>query len=112
MSLKTDYYDGANGFNQKMSDVFAAGQQFVVDNQATLTSELQSAAAKGQKKFTVTLVTTFEPGNLRLNGTHQQTYFAGIMHQLGTEEIFEYEVSVELNTSDLTTTSVDLNFTF
>jgi len=112
MSLKTDYLDGANGFTQKMNDVFVAGQGLVTTNLATLTSELQAAAAKGLKEFTVTVLTTFEPGNLRLNGIHQQSYFAGIMNQLGAEEIYDYEVSLKLNTSDITTTSVDFKFSF
>jgi hypothetical protein len=112
MTLKTDYFDGPNGFNQKMADVFAAGQSFVTTNSATLTTELQSAAAKGLKTFTVTIETSFEPANLRLNGIHQQSYFAGITHQLGTEDIYDYEVSLALNTSDQTTTSVDFTFSF
>lgn len=112
MSLKTDYLDGANGFTQKMNDAFVAGQGFVTTNLASLTTELQAAAAKGLKTFTVTLVTTFEPANLRLNGIHQQSYFAGIMNQLGAEEIYDYEVTLALNTSDQTTTSVDLKFSF
>ena len=112
MSLKTDYYDGVNGFNTKMGDVFTAGQAFVTANSASLTSELQTAAAKGLKTFTVNVVTTFEPANLRLEGTHMNTFFAGIEHQLGTEEIYEYEVLLTINTSDTTTTSIDFNFTF
>lgn len=112
MSLKTDYYEGPNGFNQKMADVFAAGQSFVTTNSALLTSELQAAAAQGLREFTVNIITTFEPANLRLGGTHQETYFAGITHQLGTEEIYDYEITLELNTSDQTTTSVDFKFNF
>lgn len=112
MSLKTDYYDGVNGFNTKMNDVFVAGQGFVTANSANLTAQLQAAAAKGLKAFKINIITTFEPSNLRLNGTHQATYFAGITNQLGTEEIFDYEVSLALNTSDQTDTSVDFNFTF
>lgn len=112
MSLKTDYYDGVNGFNTKMNDVFVAGQGFVTTNLASLTTELQAAAAKGLKLFTVNLVTTFEPANLRLNGTHQSTYFAGILNELGTQEIYDYEIALVLNISDQTTTSVDFNFTF
>lgn len=112
MSLKTDFYEGPNGFNQKMADVFAAGQSFVTTNLAALTTELQAAAAQGLREFTVNLVTSFEPANLRLEGTHMETYFAGITHQLGTEEIYDYEITLSLNTSDTTTTSVDFNFNF
>ena len=112
MSLKTDYFDGANGFNTKMNDAFVAGQGFVTASLASLTSELQANAAKGLKQFTVNIITTFEPANLRLNGIHQESYFAGITHQLGTEEIYDYEIDLVLNTSDITTTSIDFNFKF
>jgi len=112
MSLKTDYFDGANGFNTKMNDAFVAGQSFVTASLAALTTSLQTNAAKGLKTFTVTLETSFEPANLRLNGIHQQSYFAGIKHQLGTEEIYDYEITLVLNVSDQTTTSVDFNFAF
>jgi len=112
MSLKTDYLDGSNGLTQKMQDVFDAGRDFVASSKATLTTELQKAAAKGQKKFTVNVVTTFEPANLRLNGLHQATFFAGIRTELAEESIFDYEVSLSLNTSDLTSTSVDFSFNF
>lgn len=112
MSLKTDYLEGANGFTQKMAAVFTAGQTLVTDNLATLQSELQANAAKGLKTFTVNVITTFEPANLRLEGTHLDTYLSGISSQLMVEEIYDYEVELKLNTSDLTTTSIDFNFTF
>lgn len=112
MSLKTDYLDGANGLTTKMATVFAAGEQWVVDNRVTIQSELEANAAKGLSTFTVTLLTAFEPDYLRLDGTHQATYFSGIRSGLLTEEIYEYEVAMALNTSDQVDTSVDLNFTF
>ena len=112
MSLKTDYYDGPNGFNTKMNDVFVAGQDFVTAQSAILTNELQASAASGLKTFTVKILTTFEPANLRLEGTHMDTYFAGILNQMGTEEIYNYEVTLALNTGDITDTYVDFNFTF
>lgn len=110
MSLKTDYLDGANGFTQKMATVFAAGQQFVVDNRAGLQAELETNAAKGNKTFTVTLLTAFEPEFLRLKGNHMSTYFSGIRAGLLTEEIYEHEVTIALNTSDQVDTYVDLKF--
>lgn len=112
MSLKTDYFDGANGFTQQMAGVFADGQSFVTTNLTSLQTELQAAASKGLRKFTVTLVTTQEPANLRLKGTYLDTYFAGIRAQLMAEEIYDYEVELTLNTSDTTTTSVDFAFSF
>lgn len=112
MSLKTDYLDGANGFTQQMADVFTSGQTLVTDNLATLQTELQAAASKGQKSFTVNVTTAFEPANLRLKGTHLDTYLSGIKSQLLSEEIYDYEVELSLNTSDITTTSIDFKFSF
>ena len=112
MSLKTDYLDGANGFTQQMADVFAQGKAFVAANSGALTSALQLAASKGQKKFTVTIETSFEPANLRLNGLHLQTYLAGIESALSDEDIYNYEVTLALNTSLTTTTSIDFIFSF
>lgn len=112
MSLKTDYLDGSNGFTQQMADVFAQGESFVASNSTALATALQTAASKGQKKFTVTLETSFEPANLRLNGLHLQTYLAGIQAALASEDVYNYEVTLALNTSLQTTTSIDFNFSF
>ena len=112
MSLKTDYLDGANGFTQKMANVFAQGEAFVITNLATLTTQLQTFSAQGVKKFTITLPATFEPANLRLKGIHMNTYFAGIRAGLAAQDIYDYEVTVGLNTSDNINTSIDLTFSF
>ena len=112
MSLKTDFLDGSNGFTQQMADVFAQGKAFVSAHSGVLTTALQTAASKGQKKFVVTIETTFEPANLRLNGLHLQTYLAGIQAALSDEEVYSYEVSLALNTSLQTTTSIDFIFSF
>jgi len=112
MSLKTDYLDGANGFTQKMAAVFAAGEQWVVDNRAAIVSGLSTAASAGKKSFTITILTSFETVNLRLQGTHMSTYFDGIIRAMADEEIYSYEVTPSLDTSDITTTSVILSFTF
>ena len=112
MSLKTDYLDGATGFNAKMADAAAAGRQWVVDNGANITQSLQANAAKGLKEFTVSLVVTFEPNNLRLQGIHWQSFRSGIIEQLSSEDIFTYECEVKLNTSDNIETRIDLEFNF
>ena len=111
MSLKTDYLDGANGFTQKMATVFAAGQQFVTDNRAAIQADLETNAAQGNKTFTVKYLTAFEPVNLRLQGNHMKTYFSGIRAGLLSEEIYEQEVVITLDTSDQTDTYVQLAFT-
>jgi endo-1,4-beta-mannosidase len=112
MSLKTDFYDGSTGFNEQMNDVFDQGEAFVTTNLATLTTELQSAAAKGLKTFKVTIVTAFEPQNLRLKGFHMKSYLAGIQSAMSAEDIYPYEVALSLNTEDTMETKIDFNFTF
>ncbi len=112
MSLKTDYFDGANGFTTQMAGVFADGETFVTTNSATLTTELQAAAAKGLKAFTVNIVTAQNPASLRLEGIYLSTYLAGIEAQLAQEDIYNYEVTLSLNTADTTTTSIDFKFSF
>ena len=112
MTLKTDYFDGASGFTAQMAGVFALGEAFVVTNSATLTTELQTAASKGLKAFVINIITSDEPANLRLNGIHLDTYLAGIEAQLAQEDIYNYEVTLSLNTSDATDTSIDFTFSF
>lgn len=112
MSLKTDYLDGVNGFTQKMAAVFAAGEQWVIDNRAEILSGLESAASAGKKTFDITVLTSFETVNLRLAGTHMYTYFAGIVKAMADEDIYSYEVVPSLDTSDTLSTSITLSFTF
>jgi hypothetical protein len=112
MSLKTDYLDGASGLTQQMIEVFGEGASYVTASLATLQSELQTAASKGQTAFTVTLTVAFEPENLKLKGMHWESFRAGIISQLAVEEIYSYEVGVELNESDQVTLQIDFNFNF
>ncbi|CAB4124759.1 hypothetical protein UFOVP53_28 [uncultured Caudovirales phage] len=110
MSLKTDYLQGATGLTTQMLAVFTSGEAFITNNLVTLTTEMQTAAAAGITKFTVSIVAPVSGHNLRLKGTYMNTYFAGIRSALMAEEIYDYEVSVVLNTSDTVDTSIDLNF--
>ena len=112
MSLKTDYLDGATGLTQVLANVAAAGRQWVVDNNASISQQLKDNAAKGGVKFTITLPVTFEPGNLRLQGLHWKSFRAGVLEQLGAEDVYNYEVDPQLNTSDTVSTSIDLKFDF
>ena len=111
MTLKTDFYLGATGLHEQMNDVFDQGVDFVTDNLSTLQTALTDNAAKGITNFTATIATAFEPANLRLNGLHWQHYRAGIVDGLAAEDIYSHEVTIELNTSDTTVTSIDFNFT-
>ena len=112
MSLKTDFFDGSTGFIEQMNDVFDQGDAFVTASMSQLTSELQTAAAKGLRTFKVSLVTSFEPQNLRLKGFHMKSYLAGIQAGLAVEDIYPYECALSLNTDDTMETKIDFNFTF
>lgn len=112
MSLKTDYLNGSTGFYEQMDDVFAQGEAWVTSNSSAISAALISNAAKGLKTFTVTLGVSFEPSNLRLLGYHWKSFQAGVIAGLAAQQIYDYECSVELNTSDSLSTSLDLKFTF
>lgn len=112
MSLKTDYLDGASGFTQKMQVASDAGASWVVSNRSNIVSKLQEAAGKGLKKFTVSIVVTFEPNNLRLKGLHWKSFQSGVIGALIAEEIHAHEVTIDLNKSDNVETKIDLIFDF
>lgn len=116
MSLKTDYFDGATGLQAKCNDAFNAGVDFVeTDNLAAISAALINAAAAGQTKFTVTLLTSYQPTILRGNKGNNlilKAYQAGIQAGLADQEIYNYECASVLNVSDTINTSIDLNFTF
>ena len=111
MSLKTDYLDGVNGLTEKMALVYAAGEQFIVDNRTAIQVDLEANAAQGKKDFILTYLTAFEPDYLRLGGYHMLTYFSGIRNGLLNEQMYEQEVGIALNVSDQIDTSIDLAFT-
>jgi len=112
MTLKTDYLDGATGLTEKMQAVFDAGILFVsTTNNAAIQANLFAAASSGKSSFTSTHQTSFETVNLRLEGTHMNTYFAGIIKGFADEGIYSYEVSPSLDTTDTVDTFVILAFT-
>lgn len=111
MTLKTDYLDGATGLTQQMQAVFDAGVLFVsTTNNAAIQADLVAAASAGKSSFTSSHITSFETANLRLEGKHMDTYFAGIMKGFADEGIYSYEVTPTLDTSDTVETSVILTF--
>lgn len=116
MSLKTDYFDGATGLQAKCNDAFDAGVTWVTtDNLSAISTALINAAAAGSTKFTVTLLTAYNPSILRGNKGNNlilKAYLAGIQQGLANQEIYAYECSPSLNVSDSVDTKIDLNFNF
>ena len=97
-----------------MAAAFAAGSAFVVAQETTLSNALKANAAQGLMKFTVTIATSDNPGYLRAqNGNlYAATYLAGIMDALAQQNIYSYEVSLDINATDISVTSIDFNFDF
>lgn len=116
MSLKTDFFDGLTGLHQKEQDAFDAGVDFVaVDNLTTISDALKAAAEAGKTKFTVTILTSYQPSFLRGNKGDNlilKSYLAGVRKGLADQSIFDFECSPALNVSDNVDTKIDLNFNF
>ena len=116
MSLKTDYFDGATGLQEKCNEAFDAGVTFVtVTNLAAISAALISAAAAGNTKFTSTFTTSYNPSILRGNKGQNlilKAYLAGIQKGLADQEVYNYECTPALNVADSDETKIDLNFNF
>jgi len=120
MSLRDEYYIGADGLAQKMKDAHDAGVALVgtgtgVGQWDTITAGLQTNAALGLKTFTVTIPSTFSPAALRNNKGNNlilKAYLSGISEQLSNQLVYDFECTPSLNTTDTVSTSIDLNFTF
>lgn len=112
MSLKTDFFDGATGLHTKMNDVFDAGTDWVTDNMAAISAALKTNAAIGLTEFTVNISVTAD-AQLRVAGTnlYRDTFLAGIVYGLSTEDIYSYECTPGVNVQSTSSTSIDLNFT-
>lgn len=116
MSLKTDYFDGATGLQQKCNDAFDAGVEWVAtDNLSAISTALINAAAAGTTKFTTTILTSYNPSILRGNKGNNlilKAYLAGIQQGLADQQIYAYECTPTLNIADSVDTKIDLNFNF
>lgn len=120
MSLKEQYYDGSTGLTQKLDAAHDAGVTLVgtgtgVGQWDAIAAGLQANAANGLKTFTVTIPTVYLPAALRNNKGNNlilKAYLSGVVEGLSSQNIYDFECSPVLNTSDTVDTSIDLNFTF
>jgi len=120
MSLKDAYFEGSTGIHQLSRDAFNAGVALVGtipgEGQYTaIQTGLRDNAALGNVKFTVAVTTTYLPASLRNNKGDNlilNSYLAGVSQGLASSSVFNYECVPTLNTSDIVTTKIDLNFTF
>ena len=110
MSLRTDY---TGALDAKLAAARDAGRTWVVTtNFSDIQTEMVAAANSGKKSFTFTAGATFQPADLRLLGSLWEAHKTGILQGLAEEDLMSNEVAVELNTSDQTTTRIDIKFTF
>ncbi len=116
MSLRDEYFEGATGLMQKMQDAHDAGVLLVTTGQnAAIVAGLQSAAAQGLKKFTVTVPVTYQPASLRGNKGDNlilKAFLSGMSEALSVGLIYDFECELKLNTTDTVDTKIDLNFSF
>ena len=111
MTLKTDY-----NIDTQMNSVFDLGKALIVNTPTAsftiVQAALQSAATRGETEFTVNISHNADNASLELQGRYYQTYIAGIISSLSEEDVYDYEVTVELNTTIAGTASLDLKFNF
>lgn len=112
MTLRQDYFDSTTGLNAQLVDAFTNGGALVTASNSVLSAALISAASMGKTTFTVNVATTFKPSALRLKGLLLQAYLAGITAVLADQNIFDFECTPTLNTSDASALSIDFIFTF
>jgi hypothetical protein len=110
MSLRTNY---TGALDTALGTARLAGYTLIHTTvNGLVASTMAAQAAKGNKTFTFTTTVSFQPADLRLLGDLWEAYKSGVMEALHSDDIMDNEVDVALNTSDQTTTSIDLNFHF
>lgn len=112
MTLKTDY-----SIDSDMNAVFDLGLAHIDSSGPTasytsISAALAAAAARGETTFTVNITHNAINASLELQGRYFDSYSAGLLSALAVEDIYNYEVTVELNTDIAGTASIDLNFNF
>jgi len=113
MSLKTDY-----ALSTALTAAYDAGVAYVGTGiapgaaYATLSAGLAAAAAQGKETFTVTVSVTHAPSTLRLQGKYWNAFKTGVLSALAAEGIYNYEITLALNTEDATDTQIDFDFAF
>ena len=113
MTLRTDFFDGACGFDTQMNDVFDQGVIFVACTiLAALTTAMTTNAAKGVKTFQHAATATFETANLRLCGIHQARFFDGMTSALYAQDVYTCEYSLKIDKTCCSVTKINICFTF
>jgi len=117
MSLRDSYFNGPTGIQQQMDTAFAAGVAFVGSNLTSLQTALENAAAQGKLEFKVTIVGTGTANAVFLrscNGRnlYLSSFFAGIIDAMSVQQIYDYQVKLQLDISTSASTNVIFLFNF
>lgn len=111
MTLKTDY-----NIDTQMNSVFDLGKSLIVNTPTAsftvVQAALQAAALRGETEFTVNLAHNANNASLELQGRYYETYAAGVIASLSEEDVYDYEVTISLNTTIAGTATLDLQFNF
>src|ERR1035437_5661697 len=104
MSLRDSYFNGSTGIQQQMDAAFAAGVAFVGTNLTSLQTALLAAAAQGKLEFRVIVQGTGSANavylrNLNGNNLYLRSFFAGIIDAMSSEQIYDYQVKLQLDIS-------------
>lgn len=117
MSLRDSYFNGPTGLQQQMDDAFAAGQAYVSSNLSVLQTGLESNAAQGKLQFKIVVTGTGTGNAVYLRGSngrnlYLRSFFAGIIEAMSGEEIYDYQVKLQLDISTGASTNVIFLFNF
>ena len=111
MTLRTDY-----NLQTQMDTVFDLGVALIQPTPSAtytiISNELIAAAAAGKEVFTVNIAHNAINDNLELKGTYWDSYKAGLAFALASEDIYDYQFTIELNTASTGVASIDINFSF
>lgn len=114
MSLKTDYLNGSTGITDKCIASFDLGVAWVVANISAISTALKANGAAGLREFKMSIATTDNLSNMMGNSGRNDianAYIAGIQKGFADEDIYDYELSIEL-TGSASSAYVQLSFIF
>jgi hypothetical protein len=78
----------------------------------TMAIALAQASADGKTQFKVNCQTNHKPAVLRLEGNYWKAYKAGVIVGLAQEDIYDYECTVSIDTTDTVDTYIVFDFNF
>jgi hypothetical protein len=110
MSLRTDY---TGALDVALAAARVSGKDSIDNNLVAISAAIAAEAARGIKAFTYNAALSgISATDARLEGPLWDAYRSGILAAFATQDIMVNEVAIELNTTDISITTVNINFTF